>query len=52
MHAKVRAMAWRVTLPLRGEQSLDKERDIRGARSDTHFLNSGPAQAQPIRGVS
>ena len=35
----------------RGEQALDKEMDIKDARSDTHVLNSGPTQAQPIRGV-
>jgi len=31
--------------------SRGKERDIRDARSDTRVLNSGPTQAQPIRGV-
>ena len=34
-----------VTLPLHGEQSLDKERDIRGTRSDARVLNNGLAQA-------
>ena len=32
------------------EQSLDKERDIRGTKSDAHVLNNGPAQAQLING--
>ena len=41
---------WKVTLPLREEQSLDKERDIGGSKSDAHVLNSGLAQAQPIKG--
>ena len=51
-HTKVRIVARRVTLPLHGEQSLDKERDFRGTKSDTHALNSGPTQVQPRRGVS
>jgi len=38
-----------VTLPLRGEQSLDKERDIGGIKNDACVLNSGPAQAQPTK---
>jgi len=42
-HAKVRVAAWKVTLPLRGEQSLDKERDIRGIEGDAHVLNNDPA---------
>ena len=47
-HAKVRVVAQRVTLPLCGEKSLDKERDTRGNKSDACVLDSGPAQAQPI----
>ena len=39
-----------MTLPQCGEQSLDKERDIRGTKSDARVLNSGLAQAQPIKG--
>ena len=46
-HANVRVVGWRAALLRRGEQALDKEMDIRDVRSD----NSGPAQAQPIRGV-
>ena len=49
-HAKVRVVAQRVTLPLCGEKSLDKERDTRGNKSDARVLDSGPAQAQPING--
>ena len=44
-------MELRATLLLRGEQTFDKERDIRDAKSDTCVSNSGPTQAQPIRGV-
>ena len=53
-HAEVKVKAWKVTLPLRGEQSLDKERDIEGIKNDARVLNSGIAQAQPIkkRGIS
>ena len=40
-----------MALPLREEQTLDKERDIRGARSDALVLNSGPTQNHPIKGV-
>ena len=43
-----------MALLLRGEQTLDKERDIRDAsiaRSDTRVFNSGPTRARPIRGV-
>ena len=38
-------------MPLCGEQAIDKERDIREAKSGTCILNGGPAQNQPIRGV-
>ena len=41
----------RATLRLCGEQTLDKERDIKNTKSDTRVSNSGLAQAQPIRGV-
>ena len=34
------------------EQSLDKERDIRGTKSDAHVFNSGPTQAYLIKGIS
>jgi len=43
-HAKVRTVAWKVNLPLHREQSLDKEVDIRGTKSDACVLNSGPTQ--------
>ena len=33
-HAKVKIAAWRVTLPLHGEKLLDKERDLKGIKSD------------------
>ena len=49
-HAKVRVVVLGVTLPLCGKQSLDKERDIRGTNSDACVLNSGPAQAELIKG--
>ena len=49
-HAKVRVAAWKVTLPLRGEQSLDKERDIRGIENNACVSNNGPAQAHPMGG--
>ena len=39
-----------MTLSLCGEQNLDKERDITSIKSDAHVLNSGLAQAQPIKG--
>ena len=45
-HANDKVVERRVALLLRGEQTLDKERDIRDTRSDTHVLNSGPTQAQ------
>ena len=44
-HANVRVVERRVALLLRVEQTMDKERDIRHAKSDTHVLNSGPTQA-------
>ena len=50
-HANVRVVEWRVVLLLRGEQAIDKEKDIREAKSDARVLNSGLAQNQPIRGV-
>ena len=50
-HTNVRVVELRAALLLCNEQTLDKERDIRDARSDTHVSNSGPTQAQPIRGV-
>ena len=50
-HANVKVVGWRVSLPLCGEQAIDKERDIREAKSGTCVLNGGPAQNQPIRGV-
>ena len=42
--------AWKMTLPLRREQFLDKERDIKGLESNAHVPNSGLAQAQPMGG--
>ena len=50
-HANDKVVERRVALLLRGEQTLDKERDIRDTRSDTRVLNNGPTQTQPIRGV-
>ena len=50
-HANVRVAEWRVVLLLRGEQAIDKEKDIGEAKSDARVLNSGLAQNQPIRGV-
>ena len=50
-HASDKVVERRVALLLRGEQTLDKERDIRDTRSDTRVLNNGPTQAQLIRGV-
>ena len=50
-HANVRVVGWRAALLRCGEQAMDKERDIRDARSDTHVLNSGLTQTQPIRGI-
>ena len=44
-HANVRVVGPRVALLLHGEQTLDKERDIRGVGSDIHVSNGGPAQA-------
>ena len=35
----------------RERQVIDKERDIREVRSDTHVLCSGATQLQPIRSV-
>ena len=42
-HANVKVVRWRAALLQRGEQAIDKERDIWDARSDAHVLNSGPA---------
>ena len=50
-HANVRVVEWRVVLLLRGEQAINKEKDIGEAKSDARVLNSGLAQNQPIRGV-
>ena len=50
-HANVRVVGWKAALLCRGEQALDKEMDIRDARSDTRVLNSSPTQAQLIRGI-
>ena len=50
-HANVRIVEWKVALLLRGEQTIDKEKDIKGARSYARVLNSGLEQNQPIRGV-
>ena len=44
-HAEVSIAAWKVILPLLGEQSLDKEKDIRDLGSNACVPNSGPAQA-------
>ena len=44
-HANVRVVERRVAMLLHVEQTMDKERDIRHAKSDTHVLNSGPTQA-------
>ena len=37
-------MEWRVALLLRGEQTIDKENDIREAMSDARVFNSDPTQ--------
>ena len=50
-HANIRVVGWRVSLPLCGEQAIEKERDIREAKNGTCVLNSGLEQNQPIRGV-
>ena len=47
----VRVVGWRVALLCRGEQVIDKERDIREVRSGTHILSNGPAHPQPMSGV-
>ena len=44
-------VGWKAALLQRGEQAIDKERDIREVRSDARALGSGLAQAQPIKGV-
>ena len=47
-HTKVSIAAWKVTLPLCREQSLDKEMDIKGLESNAHvtpqtrYLNLWP----------
>ena len=51
-HANVRVVGWRAALLRCGEQAMDKERDMRDARSETRVLNSGQIQAQPIKGCS
>ena len=38
----VKVVGWRVALLHHKEQVLDKERDAKGARNDTHVLGSGP----------
>ena len=50
-HVNIRVVEWRAALLLRGEQAIDKEKDIREAKSDTRVLNSGLAQNKPIKGV-
>ena len=47
--ANVRVMERKVALLLHGEQAIDKEKNIREARSDARVLNSGPTQNQSIR---
>ena len=44
-HANDKVVERRVALLLRGEQTLDKEGNIKDARSNTRVLNSGPTQA-------
>ena len=44
-HIDVRVMGWKAALLQRGEQAINKERDIRDTRSDAHVLSSGPTQA-------
>ena len=39
-HVEVKVAAWIMTLPLCGEQSLDKERDIKGINSDARVLKA------------
>ena len=50
-HANVRVVEWRVVLLLRGEQAIDKEKDIREAMSDARVFNSDPTQNQPIGSI-
>ena len=50
-HANIRVVEWRAALLLRGEQAIDKEKDIREAKTDTRVLNSGLAQNKPIKCV-
>ena len=40
-----------MALLLCGEQTIDKEKDIKGARSDARVPNSGLEQNQSIRSV-
>ena len=50
-HANARVVGWRAVLLQRGEQAIDKERDIKEARRDTCVLSNDLAQAQLIRAV-
>ena len=50
-HANVKVVERRVALLLRGEHTVDNEKDIREAKSDARVHNSGLAQNQPIRSV-
>ena len=50
-HTNVRVVQLRAALLLHGEQALDKGRDIKDAKSDTRASDSGPTQAQSIKGV-
>ena len=40
-HANVKVVGWRAALLQRGDQAIDKERDIMEAKSDARVLSSG-----------
>ena len=50
-HANVRVVEQMVALLLCGEQTIDKKKDIKEARSDARVLNNSLAQNQLIRSV-
>ena len=47
----MKVAGWKAALLQHGEQAIEKERDIREARSDARAVGNGLAQVQPIRGV-
>ena len=50
-YTNVRVVGWRAALLQCGVQTIDKERDIKKAKSDARILSNGPTQARPIIGV-